>query len=101
MNIFKLFLYGALFAATAIIVGSCASVTEEIKNEPPNLLFIFPDQLRNAAIGINGLDPVHTPNIDGLAREGMIISNAISNFPLCSPYRAMLMTGKLPITIRF
>ncbi len=62
----------------------------------PNLLFIFPDQLRNAAIGINKQDPVHTPNMDALARDGLIVSNAVSSFPLCSPYRAMLMTGKLP-----
>ncbi|ALJ04466.1 hypothetical protein APS56_04625 [Pseudalgibacter alginicilyticus] len=64
--------------------------------QKPNLLFIFPDQLRNAAIGINNQDPVVTPNLDKLAKEGMVISNAISSFPLCSPYRGMLMTGKLP-----
>ncbi len=70
--------------------------TSETKSEKPNLLYIFPDQLRNAAIGINGEDPVYTPNLDELAREGIILSNAIANFPLCSPSRAMLMTGKLP-----
>jgi uncharacterized sulfatase len=52
--------------------------------------------LRNAAIGINKQDPVHTPHLDQLAKEGMVVSNAISSSPLCSPYRAMLMTGKLP-----
>lgn len=62
----------------------------------PNLLFIFPDQLRNAALGINNQDPVHTPNLDNLAQEGIMLTNAISSFPLCSPYRAMLLTGKLP-----
>ncbi|MDO5980174.1 sulfatase [Flavivirga spongiicola] len=68
------------------------------KNEQtqPNILFIFPDQFRNAAVGINNQDPVYTPNLDKLAKEGMVISNAISNYPLCSPYRGMLMTGKLP-----
>ncbi|HMQ44814.1 MAG TPA: sulfatase-like hydrolase/transferase, partial [Mariniflexile sp.] len=69
---------------------------EQPEQEKPNLLFIFPDQLRNAAIGINNQDPVITPNLDALANEGMLISNAISSFPLCSPYRGMLMTGKLP-----
>ncbi|MFY0715249.1 sulfatase [Seonamhaeicola sp. NFXS20] len=66
---------------------------EEVK---PNLLFIFPDQLRNASVGINNQDPVKTPNIDKLAKEGILITNAISSFPLCSPYRGMLMTGLLP-----
>lgn len=68
----------------------------EIRSEKPNLLYIFPDQLRNAAIGINGEDPVYTPNLDQLAKEGIVLSNAIANFPLCSPSRAMLMTGKVP-----
>lgn len=72
------------------------AVVEQNKQEKPNLLFIFPDQLRNAAIGINNQDPVYTPNLDQLAKEGMVVSNAISSSPLCSPYRAMLMTGKLP-----
>ncbi|WP_460541503.1 sulfatase family protein [Echinicola sediminis] len=74
---------------------SCSEKEQEVVKKP-NLLFIFPDQLRNASIGINNQDPVITPHMDQLAREGMVIQNAISNFPLCSPYRAMLMTGKLP-----
>ncbi len=70
--------------------------TESVAVEKPNLLFIFPDQWRNAAVGINNEDPVLTPNLDQLAREGILFSNAISNYPLCSPFRGMLMTGKLP-----
>ncbi|WP_215224924.1 sulfatase family protein [Echinicola shivajiensis] len=76
--------------------GKKQETTQSESTKQPNLIFIFPDQLRNAAIGINGEDPVITPNMDQLAREGMVIQNAMSNFPLCSPYRAMLMTGKLP-----
>lgn len=75
---------------------SCKPNKSQVNIERPNLLFIFPDQLRNAGIGINNQDPVYTPNIDQLAREGLVVSNAISNYPLCSPYRGMLMTGKLP-----
>ncbi len=47
-------------------------------------------------MGINNEDPVLTPNLDQLAREGILFSNAISNYPLCSPFRGMLMIGKLP-----
>ncbi len=81
-----------------IVCANLFKIEAKKKNEQatPNILFIFPDQLRNSAIGINNQDPVHTPNIDKLAKEGMLISNAISNYPLCSPYRGMLMTGKLP-----
>lgn len=87
-----------LIVVSFIILVSCLSSKQkkDTVQTKPNLLFIFPDQWRNAAVGINGQDPVRTPHIDKLASEGMIISNAISNYPLCSPYRAMLMTGKLP-----
>lgn len=87
-----------LLVCVSIVLVSCKSnpVSVETKKEKPNILFIFPDQFRNAAIGINQQDPVITPNLDKLGKEGMIISNAISNYPLCSPYRGMLMTGKLP-----
>ena len=71
-------------------------VADHQEKSQPNLLFIFPDQFRNAAIGINNQDPVKTPNLDKLAGEGMIVSNAISSYPLCSPFRGMLMTGLLP-----
>lgn len=82
----------------SVVVLSCGekSTLEAVKNTKPNILFIFPDQFRNAAIGINNQDPVITPNLDKLGKEGMVISNAISNYPLCSPYRGMLMTGLLP-----
>ncbi len=95
-NIFKL-----AVMLTAFLILSCnntkkQTLTEQYVHEKPNLLFIFPDQFRNAAVGINKQDPVITPNLDKLAREGMVFSNAISSFPLCSPYRGMLMTGKLP-----
>ena len=87
-----------LLICVSILLVSCNSnsTRESTKTSKPNILFIFPDQFRNAAIGINNQDPVITPNLDKLGKEGMVISNAISNYPLCSPYRGMLMTGKLP-----
>lgn len=68
------------------------SSKEDIKK--PNLLFIFPDQFRAQAMGFMKEDPVKTPNIDMLAGQGIVFSNAVSNRPICSPYRAMLLTGK-------
>jgi arylsulfatase A-like enzyme len=77
--------------------NSSASGDEETQKKP-NLLFIFPDQFRVQSMGFMNEDPVHTPNIDRLASEGMVFTNAVSNRPLCSPYRAMLMTGKYPFS---
>jgi len=62
----------------------------------PNLVFVFPDQFRQQAIGFMNQDPVVTPNLDRFASEGIVFTNAVSNYPVCSPYRAMLFTGKYP-----
>lgn len=43
-------------------------------------------------------DPVITPNLDKLAREGMAFTNAVSTCPICTPFRAMLMTGRFPMS---
>ncbi|MPV38152.1 sulfatase family protein [Georgenia subflava] len=61
-----------------------------------NLLFVLADQWRAGALGVAGADPVHTPVLDRLAAEGAWFTRAVSNYPVCSPYRAMLMTGQYP-----
>ncbi|MHC4166625.1 MAG: sulfatase family protein [Planctomycetota bacterium] len=62
----------------------------------PNLVFVFPDQMRAQAMGFMNEDPVITPNLDRFARESLVLPSAVSNYPVCSPYRAMLMTGRWP-----
>jgi len=63
----------------------------------PNILFVFADQLRSMELGCYGGDQVRTPNLDRLAREGVLFSKAFSIQPVCSPFRAMLMTGNFPV----
>ena len=62
----------------------------------PNLLFVFPDQMRAHAMGFMNEDPAITPNLDRFAAESLVLTSAVSNYPVCSPYRAMLLTGKWP-----
>jgi arylsulfatase A-like enzyme len=64
----------------------------------PNLVFIFADQWRAQATGYAGNKDVRTPNLDKLARESVNFSNVVSGCPVCSPYRASLMTGRYPLT---
>lgn len=64
-----------------------------------NVLYIFADQWRVQAVGHMGEDQVITPNIDGFAAESMRFTNAYSTFPLCSPHRASLMTGRYPFQV--
>lgn len=62
-----------------------------------NLIYLFADQWRAQAAGFAGQDPVYTPNVDSFSRESFCFSNAVSTYPLCSPHRAALMTGKYPL----
>lgn len=63
-----------------------------------NLLYIFADQWRYHAVGEVREDAVLTPNIDEFAKESMRCDQAISTYPLCSPHRAALLTGKYPLS---
>ncbi len=63
----------------------------------PNVLFVFYDQYRPDIIGAyGGGRNISTPNLDRLAREGVLFTNALSTTPVCTPYRGMLMTGRYP-----
>ncbi len=84
---------GGVAAGIAI---ECDSRAEASRPEHPNLLIVFPDQMRGQALGFLGEDPVLTPHLDAFARESLVLPQAVSNYPVCSPYRAMLMTGKYP-----
>ena len=69
-----------------------------MSNSRPNLVYIFADQWRRQAVGFMKEDPVITPNMDKFAKESLVFDNCISCFPLCSPHRASLLTGKYPLS---
>ena len=60
----------------------------------PNVVFVFGDQWRAAATGYAGDPNVKTPHIDRLAAESLNLQNACAGAPVCTPYRATLMTGQ-------
>lgn len=65
----------------------------------PNLLFVLADQLRAASTPLGeGACRALMPNLQTLAAGGVTFTNALSTCPLCTPYRAMLLTGRHPQT---
>ncbi|MBB6461863.1 sulfatase [Flammeovirga kamogawensis] len=68
------------------------------ENEKPNVLMIAVDDL-NDWVGVLGGHPqVKTPNIDKLANQGILFTNAHCQAPICGPSRASLLTGMYPTT---
>jgi len=69
------------------------------KNVPtPNLLIVFPDEMRAQTMQFMGEDPSLTPNLNKFAKQSAVLTENISNYPLCSPFRGTFMTGKYPIS---
>lgn len=68
--------------------------------ERPNVLFIAVDDLR-PELGCYGKEHILSPNIDRLAREGMLFTNAYCNVPVCGASRASLLSGVRPDINRF
>ncbi len=64
----------------------------------PNVLFVFADQWRAQATGYNGDPNARTPRLDEFAGRSVRFAQAVSNCPVCSPYRASLLTGQYPLT---
>ncbi|MGH2355586.1 MAG: sulfatase family protein [Chloroflexota bacterium] len=62
----------------------------------PNVLLVMTDQQQSAALSCAGNPEVSTPNLDALAARGTRFASAYTPFPLCTPARAALFSGRMP-----
>lgn len=76
-----------------ILFISLSCSDKKQKNEHPNIVYILADDLGYGELGVFGQKIIETPNIDQLAKEGMILTNHYSGSPVCAPARAVLLTG--------
>jgi arylsulfatase A-like enzyme len=74
--------------ASAISVFSFASAKEK-----PNIVFLLADDQRADAVGVAGNSLIHTPEMDRLAAEGVLFSNAFAVSSACAPSRANIFSG--------
>ncbi|WP_373519347.1 sulfatase [Pricia sp.] len=74
------------------------SKTLESQQFRPNVLVILTDQWRAQATGYAGDPNINTPHLDRLASRSVNFKNAVSGMPVCSPFRASLITGQRPLT---
>jgi len=64
----------------------------------PNVVLVFSDQWRAIDHGYAGNPEARTPNLDALARESVDCTRCVATMPVCSPWRASLLTGQFPLT---
>lgn len=64
------------------------------RQKPPNIVYIYADDLGYGELGCYGQQKIRTPHLDRLASEGMRFTQHYSGAPVCAPSRCMLMTGK-------
>ena len=86
--------YKKSLLAMMVLVTSSISLRAA---DQPNILFIFTDDHAFQAIGAYGgilKEHVKTPNIDKLARDGMIFQRCYTTNSICGPMRAVIQTGK-------
>lgn len=91
----------AVTGAAAVLPGvysADAMAVQDGTPKKPNLLYVFADQWRAQATGYAGDPNVHTPHLNALAGESVNFTNAVSCCPVCSPYRASLLSGCYPLT---
>jgi arylsulfatase A-like enzyme len=80
---------------TTALTGAAAGLSScTAPSRQPNILFVFADQHREAALGCSGDPNVRTPVFDAFAAEGIRLTAAQSSTPVCCPFRAGLMTGQ-------
>lgn len=84
-------------------VGGCGAAaaasarTTAVRSRPPNVLFIISDQWSPLAADLAGTNRMlRTPAADSIAAGGARFGNAYCSFPLCTPSRVSLFTGRMP-----
>ena len=70
-------------------IASCSS-----EDSPPNIIIIISDDQGYADVGFHGSKEIFTPNIDRIAKNGVVFSQGYVSYAVCSPSRAGLITGR-------
>ena len=77
-----------------LIISFCFNSCKKENLSTPNIIYILADDLGYGELGIYGQKIIETPNIDALAKSGMLFTQHYSGAPVCAPARCVLLTGQ-------
>ncbi|AZQ63908.1 hypothetical protein EI427_17255 [Flammeovirga pectinis] len=87
-----------LFSFISTLFFSSSLLAQSKKDSKPNVLFIMVDDMNDWVNAFGGHPQAITPNIDKVAKKGIMFKNAYCSAPLCNPSRTSLLTGLRPST---
>ena len=90
----RTFVKAAGGAAAGVLASRMAG--GQAGQRPPNVIFAFADEHRWQSLSFTEAATVRTPHLARLASEGLQFSHCISNYPVCSPWRGIFMSGRWP-----
>jgi arylsulfatase A-like enzyme len=86
----------AAAAASALSAGAAGHAATPARR-PPNFIVVLCDDLGYGDVSIYGPGGIATPNVERMAREGVVLTDYYAPANLCSPSRAGLLTGRYPV----
>ncbi len=79
-----------------LVLASCSAAPDEEDPARPNVILFVSDTHRWGAMSFTQTPHAQTPNLERLGKQGVSLDRHYVNLPICTPYRALLMTGRWP-----
>lgn len=85
-----------LFLAAIVLLIASNDVWSSEPARQPNFVFFITDDISPDDLGCYGNETIKTPNLDSLAKQGLVFDNAYLTISSCSPSRCSIITGRYP-----